>query len=154
MCSYASGPGGKNFRAQLALNIFQDLNSEANKDEDILKFAIALELHHLYTLIHDDLPCMDNDDYRRGKLSLHKKFGEFQAVLIGDGLSLLSIRALSEMKSFKAIKLIQWCTKLCGLQGLIYGQYLDLTAPSKTEFKQHLLINELKTSRLMQLTCI
>ena len=88
---YALFPGGKRLRPVLCLewhNVF------APADEYALSFACGIELLHSYSLIHDDMPCMDNDDFRRGKPSVHKKFGEGVALLAGDALLDLAYKVL------------------------------------------------------------
>ena len=89
---YAVFPPGKLFRSKLIYALSHDLNSHSDAHEF---FASSIELHHSYTLVHDDLPTMDNDDYRRGKLSTHKKYGEWKAVLTGDALLALSFGPVS-----------------------------------------------------------
>ncbi|HEY8444816.1 MAG TPA: polyprenyl synthetase family protein, partial [Bacilli bacterium] len=80
---YALFPGGKRFRPLLLLSILDDLKKDINLG---LEVACAIEMIHTYSLIHDDLPAMDNDDYRRGIPTNHKVFGEAMAILAGDGL--------------------------------------------------------------------
>ena len=129
---YAVLPTGKLFRANLIWRFYCDLNKiefESLKTSDhpqIQFLSSSIELHHAYTLIHDDLPCMDNDDYRRGKLSTHKMFNEWKALLAGDGLLNLSYELLSCIEHPKTLSLIKEYSQLCGPNGLILGQYLDL----------------------------
>lgn len=141
---YSVFPAGKAFRPLLCLNIAHDLKIENEKE--VHAIAHFCELHHAYSLIHDDLPAMDNDDYRRGRLSTHKKFNEANAILSGDALINLSYEALSETNN---IEIIKFCTWAVGPKGLILGQELDLN--SKVEsLKDVILIHKLKTSRLIQ----
>jgi geranylgeranyl pyrophosphate synthase len=145
---YATTPPGKLFRPLLALQVARDLKNSI--DQNTYFLAAALECHHAYSLVHDDLPCMDDDELRRGKASTHKQYNEWKAVLCGDGLLNLSYRALSFINSNnsqKLLKLFSWGT---GPKGLIRGQELDLEENSSS-FEDILRIHELKTSRLIQL---
>ena len=99
-----------------------------------LPYACALELVHTYSLIHDDLPCMDNDDYRRGRLTNHKVFGEAMALLAGDGLLTLAFEVMSEQRNVKPSTLVEVIheTAMCaGNFGMVGGQALDLEAEGK-----------------------
>lgn len=149
---YALLPPGKLFRPMLTHSIYNDLNSSHSLEvnEDVTLGALASEIHHTYTLIHDDLPCMDNDDFRRGKPSTHKKFGQWQAVLAGDGLLNLSFRAISKIKHKNNIVILKLFSKLLGAQGLIQGQVLDLSDEMTLSPSNLLLTHELKTARLIQ----
>ncbi len=114
--------------------------------------AVAIELIHTYSLIHDDLPAMDNDDYRRGKLSCHKKFSESTAVLTGDALLTLAFEILGDTSRNKlqpkqCLNMIQSLSRAAGYQGMIAGQMLDLDTNKKTE-EQISHIQQLKTSEL------
>lgn len=114
--------------------------------------AIAIELIHTYSLIHDDLPAMDDDDYRRGKLSCHKKFSEATAVLAGDALLTLAFEILSDNTKNKltptqCLHMIKSLSRAAGFQGMIAGQVLDLDDSKKTQ-QQIAHIQQLKTSEL------
>lgn len=97
-----------------------------------LPFACALEMIHTYSLIHDDLPCMDNDDYRRGMPSNHKVFGEANAVLAGDGLLSLAfdtmLAAIANNPCQGEIKAAQAVSEGAGVQGMVAGQVADLAS--------------------------
>ena len=151
--TYALLPPGKLFRPLLALSIHLDFahnNLEFfNPNEPVSLLASALEIHHAYTLIHDDLPSMDNDDYRRGKLSTHKKYGQWQAILAGDGLLNASYYLLSCIDSPQTPKIIKIISHFLGPKGLIDGQVIDLSENKKL-FPHILKMHELKTSRLIQ----
>ncbi len=101
---------------------------------DALDFAIALEMIHTYSLIHDDLPCMDNDDMRRGKPSCHKAFGEDIALLSGDTLltEAFFISSNANVSADKALKAISYLSSNAGLHGMIGGQVLDLSFEENT----------------------
>ena len=158
---YALLPPGKLFRPKLAINISLDLISDIFLDRTHIDRSLKnpssglslvcsfLEYHHAYTLIHDDLPCMDDDDYRRGKPSLHKKFSESTAVLAGDALMLGSLELLSMIESLKVSDLRIIC-KLLGAKGLIYGQVLDMNAQADQALSLTLEIHYLKTAKLLQ----
>lgn len=152
---YALFPTGKLFRSNLVWKYFCDLNQiditkiNTRNYPSIQLLSSAVEIHHAYTLIHDDLPCMDNDDFRRGKLSTHKKFNEWIALLAGDGFLNLSFELLSEIEHPHTLELIKNFSKLCGPGGLILGQYLDLKQDHEEfKFENILKIHELKTSNL------
>ncbi|MCB9091922.1 MAG: polyprenyl synthetase family protein [Halobacteriovoraceae bacterium] len=146
---YALFPTGKLFRPKLFLTLCRDFHYS---DENSLNyFAYFLESHHAYTLVHDDLPCMDNDEYRRGKLAVHAKYGEWQAVLVGDALLNLSYQFLSRIKHPRFNELLQLVTWAMGGKGLIRGQFEDLSEKSQMTFEQLIRIHELKTARLIQL---
>lgn len=115
--------------------------------------ACALELIHTYSLIHDDLPVMDNDDWRRGKPSCHKMYGEAIALLAGDALQALAFECLlkTPVPASHVLVMLEVLTKAIGGQGMVGGQALefDQTLPSKEEFWQS-TINRLKTGTLFQ----
>jgi geranylgeranyl pyrophosphate synthase len=143
-------PAGKLFRPKIFYALLSDLN--CNHNLDARHIAFALELHHAYTLVHDDLPCMDNDEYRRGKLSTHAKYGEWKAVLAGDALLNLSYHALSLVKHKANIKIIHLFTHNLGGAGLILGQWLDLSVTNQEHIPpiEHILrIHHLKTGQLI-----
>lgn len=146
--NYAVLPAGKLFRPKLVEAIALDLGSTLTADH--MHLASAIEIHHAYTLVHDDLPSMDNDQYRRGKLSTHAKFGEWKAILAGDALLIHSFSELGKIRSenFRLIHhLFSWAT---GAKGLILGQFLDLGAQGKAKLNDIVRIHELKTARLIQ----
>ena len=109
---------GKIFRPNIIWKYFCDINSldiskiKTSDFPNIQKLSSAIEIHHAYTLIHDDLPCMDNDDYRRGKLSTHKKYNEWKALLAGDGLLNLSYEILASINHPASSQLIKSFAKL------------------------------------------
>lgn len=149
---YAVFPAGKLFRPRLVEALALDLSGALSHDH--LQLAAAIELHHAYTLVHDDLPAMDNDLMRRGKASTHAQFGEWKAILAGDALLISSFSALSEIhhKNFPAInRLMIWAT---GAKGLIEGQFRDLEADGKLDIADVVRIHELKTARLIQLATL
>ncbi|MDF7638709.1 polyprenyl synthetase family protein [Lactobacillus sp. ESL0791] len=120
--SYSVMAGGKRLRPLLFLATLDALDQQIT-DHD-LRIACGIELIHTYSLIHDDLPAMDNDDYRRGKLTSHKKWGEAEAILAGDALLPLGIQWISEGSQSAALATI--ITKAVGPNGMVGGQYLDI----------------------------
>ncbi len=156
--SYAILPAGKLFRSNLVWKCFCDLsdidinNINTADYPNVQKLSSAVEFHHVYTLLHDDLPCMDDDDYRRGKLSTHKKYNEWIALLAGDGLLNLSYETLASIEHPNTVQIIREFSKLCGPQGLILGQYMDLKQDNEVfNFQNILTIHQLKTANLF--TC-
>ena len=117
---YSVFPGGKRIRPILTLAGFQACGGKGSK---ILPVACAIELMHTYTLIHDDLPCMDNDDYRRERLSCHKKFNENIALLSGDALLTLGFQLLSDTGNADIIGVVSRAVGSCGTIG---GQVADI----------------------------
>jgi len=118
--------GGKRIRPVIMLEFAKLFGCSS---EAVLDFAVALEMIHTYSLIHDDLPCMDNDDLRRGKPSCHKKFGEDIALLAGDTLLTESffIAANSDTLADRKVKAIAVLAERAGLHGMIGGQVMDLS---------------------------
>jgi len=156
MVVYALFPGGKYIRPLLMFACGEMLGINKSR---LFYPAVAVELVHNYSLIHDDLPCMDNADYRRNKLAVHKKFGEANAVLIGDALLTLAFEVLTdwEEKPDIKIKVINLLSKVSGFNGLVKGQLMDIESchiqitPSShlKKFLKQLVIN--KTSKLIQI---
>lgn len=125
---YSLSGGGKRFRPVLCLAT-ADLFSSSYQ-ERVLPLALAIEMIHTYSLIHDDLPCMDNDDERRGKPTNHKVYGESTALLAGDALLTEAFKVLAEgsadpKNTLKVISLVSECA---GTLGMIGGQYVDLSS--------------------------
>lgn len=125
------------------------------------ELACCIELIHCFSLIHDDLPCMDDDDYRRGQPSCHKKFGEAEALLAGDALNTLPFEIISnvykqgKISAEKAIKLVGEISKATGINGMIGGQAFDMYSIKMKHFNaQNLnLLHELKTCQLLEASC-
>jgi geranylgeranyl diphosphate synthase type II len=120
-------------------------------------FAAALEMIHTYSLIHDDLPCMDNDDYRRGMLTNHKKYGEAMAVLAGDGLLTAAFQQLATAPfsaecRIKAVEVLSACT---GELGMVGGQVLDMQSETRQCTKDEVIaIQSRKTGALIKAACV
>ncbi|MEG1781829.1 MAG: polyprenyl synthetase family protein [Oscillospiraceae bacterium] len=143
---------GKRTRAILIFLTAQMCSKDLNS---CLRLASAVEMVHCYSLIHDDLPCMDNDDLRRGKPSCHKAHGENIALLAGDallGCALQAVANIDNMSDKSKIAAIKEFTEAIGPKGMIYGQELDLTYEDKIADKKILsLIHKNKTGRLISL---
>lgn len=147
---YSLQLGGKRIRPVLMLAVGELLNVPSEK---LLNFALALELIHTYSLIHDDLPEMDNDDYRRGKPSNHKVFGAGYAVLAGDGL-LNSAYSILFSECFKGCEYVSAAKYICdcaGINGMIAGQAADLLHENDKNVEEDTLdfIYENKTAKLL-----
>lgn len=127
---YSVGAGGKRLRPALMMQFAKALGCES---ESVLDFACAIEMIHTYSLIHDDLPCMDNDDIRRGKPSCHIAFGEDIALLAGDSLLTAAFEIASESKCLpqKTVMCISEIAKTAGMCGMCGGQCLDLESENR-----------------------
>jgi hypothetical protein len=132
------------------LKLISSMQDLLDSKSNYAYFASFLELHHAYTLAHDDLPSMDNDEIRRGKDSLHIKFNEWQALLAGDGLLNASYALLGLIKSEHLGILLRYCTLCLGPRGLIHGQYLDLSGEMRNGIENVVETHFLKTARLIQ----
>ncbi|RWX50409.1 farnesyl-diphosphate synthase [Candidatus Electrothrix marina] len=133
---YSLFVGGKRIRPILCLAAGRSVSDVPEIEETLLPAACALECIHTYSLIHDDLPAMDNDDLRRGQPTCHKKFGEAEAILAGDGLltyafSLLSNPDLPGPEMETRLQLIAVLAHAAGSQGMVGGQYLDIASEEK-----------------------
>jgi len=142
---YSVFAGGKRLRPILAIASFELMGG---KGDAILPVACALEMIHTYSLIHDDLPCMDDDDLRRGKPTLHKVFGEGMAVLAGDALHALAFELLSKTKN---PQLTSEIAREIGTDGMVGGQAADLQAEGKkASISEVNFIHSHKTGALMK----
>jgi len=129
---YSLFNGGKRIRPLLAYAAAKAVG-EINPSTD--RVAAALEMIHAYSLIHDDLPAMDNDDLRRGKPSCHIAFDEATAILAGDGLQTLAFEQLLEAQQLPpqtTLRLLAMLTKAAGVDGMVYGQAIDMAAVNQT----------------------
>lgn len=137
---YSIQAGGKRLRPLLFLDLLEGFGLTLT--EAHVQVAAALEMIHTGSLIHDDLPAMDNDDYRRGRLTSHKKFGEDMAILAGDSLFLDSyaLVAMAELPSQIRVELIAELSKAAGTFGMVGGQVLDMEGE-----KRRLTLSELQT---------
>ena len=150
--NYSLQAGGKRIRPSLLLEFYRILGGEPN---DALNFACAVEMIHTYSLIHDDLPCMDDDDYRRGKPSCHIAFGQANALLAGDALLTLAFETAADYRenidpksASAAIKLI---ANAAGMENMVGGQVLDLSSEgTKISLEQLEEIQRGKTVALLK----
>jgi len=147
---YSIKSGGKRFRPYL---LFAVLDAFGIPLESGLKTAGAIEMIHTYSLIHDDLPAMDDDDLRRGNLTNHKVFGEAAAILAGDNLLTESFSLIANDKKLSTgdkLKLIQMISKSAGQNGMIGGQMLDIEAENREiSFEDLEQIHSYKTGKLI-----
>ena len=154
MCAYSFSVGGKRIRAILLLEAFKicrDISDIA------IDFSVALELIHNYSLVHDDLPEMDDDKFRRGVLSVYGKYGQSNAVLVGDELlnnaNLIMFKAIKQLENIDEIKNAISASEIIlnssGINGMIYGQFLDLenNVENLSDIEK---INSLKTGELFK----
>ncbi len=147
--------GGKRLRPFLTMEFCR---LYGGNDKKALPFACAIELIHTYSLIHDDLPCMDNDDYRRGRLTAHKNFGEANALLAGDALLTYAFEVAAsniETSPETVLEAVRLLASEAGAQGMIGGQQLDLIG-ERVAFGYDTLLrmNMLKTGRLIRAACL
>lgn len=156
--SYSLDAGGKRVRPLLTLMFSEACGGSV---ESALPLACAVEYIHTYSLIHDDLPCMDNDDYRRGKPSCHKQFGESYALLAGDALLTLAFEAVADgaqrglYTSETAVNASKVLARGAGYNGMIGGQTVDLLLEGKSAGIDELrLMDSLKTGALIKTACV
>lgn len=148
---YSIDAGGKRVRPLLVLAVIQDRVGQLTSDH--YKIAAAIELIHTYSLIHDDLPAMDNDDFRRGKPTNHKVFGDALAILAGDAmqaLAFLSITTAEQVNPEEKVRLIQRLAEASGASGMVGGQVYDLAGEQQQLTLEQLeQIHRLKTGALL-----
>ena len=152
---YSILSGGKRFRSEIVVNTGKIFNIDYKK---LVIIGAAVECVHSYSLIHDDLPAMDNDNLRRGKPATHKKFNEFTAILAGNSLLTLAFEILSSknLKLSPKVKneLITSLATYSGFSGLAGGQYFDLTLENKKISKKKIIdIQNQKTGKLFAFCC-
>ena len=153
---YGLLPGGKKIRSKLIVDVGRIFNIDYKK---LIQISAAVECIHAYSLIHDDLPCMDNDRLRRGKLSTHAKFGESTAILAGNSLLTIAFEILSQPTlkiDYKSkINLISLLSKSAGHTGIAGGQYSDLKFEKKRKsFKKIVDMQINKTGKLFSFCCM
>ena len=153
---YGLLPGGKKVRSKILFDVGSLFNIDKKK---IIPVAAAVECIHAYSLIHDDLPCMDNDSLRRGKLTTHKKFSESTAILAGNSLLTIAFQILSEkrlsLSDQKKIKLINLLSESSGHTGIAGGQFLDLSYEKVKKNKKQIIDMQIKkTGKLFSFCCL
>jgi len=169
---YSINAGGKRIRPILCIAVWEMLSKISKKKQDIkaeltlkdynkiLPLACSFELIHTYSLIHDDLPSMDNDDYRRGKLTNHKVYGEAMAILAGDALLTESFFILSLLQDYfeasKVLKVNKLIALAAGAAGMVGGQALDIANVKQKEIDKTYLkeVNSAKTGALIKAACL
>lgn len=129
--AYSVMAGGKRLRPLLFLATLISLGKEINEKE--IRVACGIELIHTYSLIHDDLPAMDNDDYRRGMLTSHKKWGEAEAILAGDALLPMGLEWIASAKNAEMVAVM---ANAIGPNGMAGGQYLDIDSTNNEAVKE------------------
>ena len=152
---YGVFSGGKRFRSTIVVNTGRIFNIDYKK---LIIIGSAIECIHSYSLIHDDLPSMDNDELRRGKLTVHKKFNEFIAILAGNSLLTLAFEILSgnnlQLSQNYKNELIKTLSMCAGHSGLAGGQYSDLTFENKSILKKNIInMQKKKTGELFGFCC-
>ena len=152
---YGLFPGGKKIRSKILLDIGTIFKIEY---KTLIAVGAAVECIHAYSLIHDDLPCMDNDKFRRGKPSTHIKFGESTAVLAGNSLLTMAFEILTssslKIDEKSKVDLVQKLSETSGHLGIAGGQYLDLSFEKKKISKKKIIDMEIKkTGKLFSFCC-
>jgi len=153
--AYALNAEGKRVRPLLCISVYNLFHKDISP---VLHFSVAVEIIHTYSLIHDDLPALDNDDLRRGKPTVHKQFDEATAILAGDTLNTLAFDYLAKnlplhFSAESSLSAIQILGENSGLHGMIGGQMLDLQAEGKdATFDELKQVHNLKTGKLIE-TC-
>jgi len=146
---YSVLAGGKRIRPVLALATAEALERDVG---EVLPLAAALELVHTYSLIHDDLPAMDDDELRRGQPTCHVAYGEDVAILAGDGLFAEALRLVIERQvgdPAHVLAALRCLVAAAGVEGMVGGQYLDVTAPDDLDATGLRRLHERKTGRLI-----
>ena len=135
---YALLGGGKRLRPALVLASAEALGGDASEGSPALRFAAALEMIHTYSLVHDDLPCMDDDDLRRGRPTVHKAYDEATAVLVGDALQTMAFEHLLERPDARAAELARLLAESATL--MVEGQARDLEAEARRLSADEILV--------------
>ncbi len=153
---YSIKVGGKRLRPLFLIEISKIFNV---KKIMAFRAAAAIELIHCYSLVHDDLPAMDDDDLRRGHITCHKKYDDATAILVGDAFQSLAFEILSDRKTHPnanvRCNLINELSKASGATGMVGGQMLDLDAENKKlNLSEILLLQKLKTGELFRFSCV
>ncbi len=152
---YSLEAGGKRLRPILVLEFCRACGGDP---EAAMAPALAIEMLHTFSLIHDDLPAMDNDDYRRGRLSCHKAYDEATAILAGDALAIYPFTLLSEAEGLSAetrLALISALSRAVGVEGMIGGQIIDMENEARTDVDEENLraMYACKTGALIRVAC-
>ena len=151
---YSLLAGGKRIRPMLTMEFCRAAGGDWH---DAIPFGCALEMIHTNSLLHDDLPCMDNDDYRRGRLTNHKVYGEAMAVLAGDGLLTAAFETASNVDTTPEIRVenIRILSECAGARGMVGGQVLDLEGENRELNQDYIhLLQRMKTGALLRSACL
>lgn len=155
---YSLMAGGKRLRPVLMMEFCRMCGGNA---ADIIDIACSIELIHTFSLIHDDLPCMDDDDYRRGRPSCHKQFGEATALLAGDALNTLAFEVIADaategtISAQTAVMLVSVLSKAIGVHGMIGGQVIDIESENKDiSLEELMILQRHKTGALIEAACV
>jgi len=154
--NYGLFPGGKKIRSKIIVDVGKIFSVPYYH---LVRVGAAVECIHAYSLIHDDLPCMDNDNLRRGKLTTHKKFSESTAILAGNSLLTIAFQILSEKRlnldDHKKIELINLLSESSGHTGIAGGQFLDLSYEKIKKNKKQIINMQIKkTGKLFSFCCV
>ncbi len=152
--NYAVFPGGKMLRPALVFGFCEEMGSDPQPS---LPAASAIELIHTFSLIHDDLPCMDNDDYRRGRETVHKKYSEAMALLAGDALLTDAFGIIADAKNISdtvKCRLVKLISQYAGSSGMIGGQVLDIESQIHSKKTDHYRLIRLKTANMFILSSL
>lgn len=154
--NYSLSAGGKRLRPVLVMEFCRLCGGTVEKS---LASACAIEMVHTSSLIHDDLPCMDNDDFRRGKPSCHKQFNEWLALLGGDNLMVKPFEIIANDNSITSdtkVKIVSLLSKAIGYEGMIGGQVLDVQNETRPNVTEEILIQTCaeKTGALIESACV
>jgi farnesyl diphosphate synthase len=150
---YAATGGGKRVRPLLIYATASLAGKELDQVPGVDACAVAVELFHTYSLVHDDLPCMDNDDLRRGRPTVHKAFDEASALLVGDALQTMAFQliAQSALNDAQKVQVITSLSMAGGMAGMAGGQAIDLASVGKQLTKNELeMMHRLKTGALLR----
>ncbi len=153
---YSFFAGGKRFRPILALSVCEALKKNEN---DILPACLAIELIHSYSLVHDDLPAMDNDDFRRGKPSNHRVFGEAVAILAGDGLLTEAFYIASKYPEKEELiegklNFVRELANAAGIRGMVGGQVIDISESKQFNEDYLLKLHMAKTGAMIKISAL
>ncbi|MDI9471279.1 MAG: polyprenyl synthetase family protein [Bacillota bacterium] len=161
MMRYSLEGGGKRVRPRLVLMVAQMLGADPEELEVAAQFAAAIEILHSYSLVHDDLPCMDDDQYRRGRLSCHARFGYAEAVLTGDALLNLAMETLISACRLApprlqgpALEAAALMARAGGAGGMVSGQILDIHGHTDIRLEDLKQLQRLKTGALIRAACL
>ena len=150
---YAATGGGKRIRPLLVYATASLVGKPLDQIAGIDQCAVAVELFHTYSLVHDDMPCMDDDDIRRGRATVHKVYGESTALLVGDALQTMAFGLIADsaLSAIQKVKILSLLAKAGGLEGMAGGQAIDLASVGKPLERASLeTMHRMKTGALLR----